>query len=52
MSTEMIDTLKTAGSGVSAWTVINLGILPELVSVCVGVVTTIYIIIKIFKEIK
>jgi len=46
----MTDTLKTTAVGVSSAAAISLGILPDLVSVAVGVVTFLYFIIKIKKE--
>ena len=46
----MGDTLKTTAVGVGSAAAISLGILPDLVSVAVGVVTFIYFVIKIKKE--
>ena len=48
----MIDTLKTTGAGVSGWWLSMSGWLPELVSLCVGIATLVYLIIIINKEIK
>jgi hypothetical protein len=48
----MEDTLKTAVSGLGTAAIISLGVLPELVSIGVGVVTMIYIGIKIYKELN
>ena len=48
----MIDTLKTTGAGVSGWWLSVNGWLPELVSLCVGIATLTYLIIKIIKELK
>ena len=48
----MIDTLKTTGAGISGWWLSVSGWLPELVSLCVGIATLIYIVIKIGKELK
>ena len=48
----IIDTLKTTGTGVSGWWLSISGWLPEVVSLCVGVATLLYLIIKIYKELK
>ena len=48
----MTDTLKQTAGGLSAAAAVSLGILPDLVSVALGVVTIIYFLIKIYKEIK
>ena len=48
----IIDTLKTTGTGVSGWWLSVSGWLPEVVSLCVGVATLLYLIIKIYKELK
>ena len=47
-----LETLKTSGVGVSGWWLTVSGWLPDLVSVCVGISTIIYLGIKIYKEIK
>jgi|TARA_Y100000401_G_scaffold40697_1_gene30939 hypothetical protein len=46
----MTDTLRTTAVGVGSAAAISLGVLPDLVSVAVGVVTFIYFLIKIKKE--
>ena len=46
----MTDTLKTTAVGVTSATAIQLGILPDLVSVSVGIVTFLYFVVKIKKE--
>ena len=46
----MLDTLKTAGAGVTATWINCFKVLPEVVSVAVGIATLIYLIIKIRKE--
>ena len=46
----MTDTLKTTAVGVGSAAAISLGVLPDLVSVAVGVVTFLYFVIKIKKE--
>ena len=48
----MEDTLKTTALGGTSAAVIGLGILPDLVSVAVGIVTIIYFLLKIKNEIK
>ena len=48
----MIDTLKTTGAGMSGWWLSGSGWLPEVISLCVGVATLVYLIIKIRKELK
>ena len=48
----LIDTLKTTGTGVSGWWLSVSGWLPEVVSLFVGVATLLYLIIKIYKELK
>ena len=46
----MTDTLRTTAVGVGSAAAISLGILPDLVSVAVGIVTFLYFVIKIKKE--
>ena len=46
----MTDTLKTTAVGIGSAAAISLGILPDLVSVAVGIVTFLYFVIKIKKE--
>ena len=48
----MGDTTKTALTGLSSSAIVGLGILPDLVSVIVGIVTIVYLVVKIYKEIK
>jgi hypothetical protein len=48
----MIDTLKTTGAGCSGWFLSVSGWLPELISLCVGIATLTYLVIKIKKELK
>ena len=48
----MIDTLKTTRAGVRGWWLSVSGWLPEVISLCVGVATLIYLVIKITKELK
>ena len=48
----MVDTLKTAGAGVTATWINCFKVLPEIVSVsvAVGIATLVYLVIKIRKE--
>ena len=48
----MVDTLRTASAGVAATWINCFGLLPEIVSVAVGIATLVYLIIKIRKELK
>ena len=48
----IIDTLKTTGAGVSGWWLSVSGWLSEIVSLGVGIATLVYLIIKIYKELK
>ena len=48
----MEDTLKTTALGVTSAAVIGLGVLPDIISVCVGIVTIVYFLLKIKNEIK
>ena len=47
---DMIDTLRTEGIGLGGWWLSVSGWLPELVSLCVGIATLLYLIIKIKKN--
>ena len=46
----MIDTLKTEGIGIGGWWLSISGWLPEVVRLCVGIATLVYLIVKIRKE--
>ena len=48
----MVDTLKTAGIGASGFGVQFMSMLPELVKVAVGIATVVYIVVKIYKELR
>jgi len=48
----MIDTFRTEGIGLSGWWLSVSGWLPEVVSLCVGIATLVYLIVKIRKELK
>ena len=49
---DAVDTLKTTFAGMGGWWLSISGWLPELVSLGVGIATLLYLIIKIYKEIK
>ena len=49
---DIVDTLRTEGIGLGGWWLSISGWLPELVSLCVGIATLIYLIVKITKELK
>tara|TARA_R100000458_G_C8231697_1_gene213222 strand:+ start:468 stop:614 length:147 start_codon:yes stop_codon:yes gene_type:complete len=46
----MQDTLKTVGVGMGGSWIGWLNFFPEVVSVCVGIVTLVYMCIKVYKE--
>ena len=46
----MEDSLKTVAVGMTGAALTGLGILPDLTSVLVGIVTIIYLCIKFYKE--
>ena len=46
----MEDSLKTVAVGMTGAALTGLGMLPDLTSVLVGIVTIIYLCIKIYKE--
>ena len=48
----MLDTLRTEGIGLSGWWLSISGWLPEVVSLCGGIATLVYLIVKIKKELK
>ena len=48
----MLDTLKTTSMGIGGFWLSLWGMLPEVVSLFVGIATLIYLIIKIRKELK
>ena len=49
---ESLDILKTSGIGFGGWWLTVSGWLPDFVSVCVGIATIVYLVIKIYKEIR
>ena len=48
----MVDTLRTEGIGLSGWWLSISGWLPVVVSLCVGIATLVYLVVKIKKELK
>ena len=52
MNEELMDTVRTSAVGVTGSAVTGLGILPDAVSVIVGIVTIIYLFIKISNELN
>jgi|21_taG_2_1085346.scaffolds.fasta_scaffold156976_2 hypothetical protein len=52
MNEELMDTVRTSAVGVTGSAVTGLGILPDAVSVIVGIVTIIYLFIKIGNELN
>tara|TARA_Y100001951_G_C11141277_1_gene183808 strand:- start:153 stop:311 length:159 start_codon:yes stop_codon:yes gene_type:complete len=49
---DSLDTLKTSSVGASGWWLTVSGWLPDFVSVCVGISTIAYLMVKIYKEVK
>ena len=49
---DSIDTLKTSSIGASGWWLSVSGWLPDFVSLCVGIATLCYLLVKIYKEVK
>ena len=48
----MLDTLKTTSMGIGGFWLSLWGMLPEIVSLFVGIATLVYLSIKISKELK
>ena len=46
----MIDTIKTAGIGAGGFITQFVAMLPDMVKVAVGIATTVYLVVKIKKE--
>ena len=46
----MIDTLKTTGAGISGFWLSMWEVLPDIVSLAVGLTTLVYMIVKLKKE--
>ena len=49
---DMIDTLKTTGIGGTSFIIQCIDYVPEIVRVLVGIVTIIYLIVQIRKDLK
>jgi hypothetical protein len=49
---DIVDTLKTTGTGMGGWWLSVSGWLPEVVSLLVGMATLVYLVIKIGKELR
>ena len=47
-----LDTLRTVAAGSGTYTVMYLGILPDLVSLGIGIATLVYLIVKIIRELN
>ena len=52
MNEELMDTLRTSAVGVTGSAVTGLGILPDAMSILVGIVTIIYLFVKIGNELN
>ena len=48
----MVDTLKTMSVGAGGFGVQFMSMLPEMVKVAVGIVTAVYMVLKIYKELR
>ena len=48
----MDDTLKTTAAGLGSAGIVGMGILPDVISVGVGIVTIVYFCVRIWKELK
>ena len=48
----MLDTLKTTGMGIGGFWLSLWSMVPEFVSLFVGIATLVYLVIKIRKELK
>ena len=48
----MIDTLKTAGVGGGGFAVQFIEMVPDMVKVLVGIMTAVYLGVKVYKELK
>ena len=46
----MEDSVKTVAVGMTGAAITGLGVLPDVTSVLVGIVTIVYLVIKIYKE--
>ncbi len=48
----MVDTLKTVGVGAGGFGVQFMSMLPEMVKVAVGIMTALYMAVKVYKELR
>ena len=48
----MDDTTRTVATGFGSSALVGLGLLPDLISVIVGILTVIYLVVKIYNETK
>jgi hypothetical protein len=48
----MDDTTRTVAAGFGSSALVGLGLLPDLISVIVGILTVIYLVVKIYNETK
>ena len=49
---DAIDTLKTSGIGIGGFWLSLWNVLPDVVSLLVGIATLLYLVVKIRKELK
>tara|TARA_R100000808_G_C2142135_1_gene149934 strand:+ start:404 stop:577 length:174 start_codon:yes stop_codon:yes gene_type:complete len=49
---KMVDTLKTVGVGAGGFGVQFMSMLPEMVKVAVGIMTALYMAVKVYKELR
>ena len=49
---DILETLKTEGIGISGWWLSVSGWLPDFVSLCIGIATLCYLLVKIYKGVK
>ena len=49
---DTLDTIKTSSIGFGGWWLTISGLLSDLVSLCVGIATFVYLAIKIYKELR
>ena len=49
---DIVDTLKTSGIGIGGFWLSLWNVLPDIVSLLVGIATLVYLLIKIKKELR
>lgn len=52
MGDEIFDTLRTSGTGLGGFWLSTWNLLPDIISLSVGVATLVYLIVKIKREFK